>query len=67
LEFWYRRKFNLAPTDPRFLEVTEEEMHIEHWAWVYHENPNYQGDEDSDFDKDKILKEMEDAENWVPA
>jgi hypothetical protein len=46
--------------------VTEEELHTEYWAWVYHENPNYQGDEDSDFDKDKLLEEMANDENWVP-
>lgn len=46
--------------------MTAEELHTEYWAWVYHENPNYQGDEDTDFDIEAIKREMAENENWVP-
>lgn len=46
--------------------MTEEELHTEYWAWVYHDNPNYRGDEDDDFDVEAIKAEMECDENWIP-
>lgn len=29
LRYWFRRKYNLAPTDPRYLEMTDEEILLE--------------------------------------
>lgn len=65
LEFWFRRKFNLAPTDPRYLDATREDMAAEYWAHHYHENPNAQEAVDDEFDMAKVLKEMEEnPDDW---
>lgn len=33
VEFWYRRFYNLPPSDPRYLNTTPEEMAVEYWAY----------------------------------
>lgn len=33
-DFWFRRLFHLAPTDPRYLEATPEQIRTELWAHV---------------------------------
>ena len=40
LAFWFRRKYLLAPTDPRFLNATADQIAADYWAWQYIENPN---------------------------
>ena len=30
LHFWFRNKYNLPPTDPRYLQMTDEEMALEY-------------------------------------
>ena len=35
--FWFRQKYNLPPKDPRFLQMTEEEIQIEFWACQFYE------------------------------
>lgn len=65
LEFWFRRKFNLAPTDPRFLDATLEQIETEYWAHTYFEKPPGDEIEDVDFDLNDVLKEMEeDPDDW---
>lgn len=59
MEFWFRRKYNLPPTDPRFLDASLEEMAAEYWAYQYLENPATEEVEDDDFDKDAVLAEIE--------
>lgn len=67
LEFWYRRKFNLAPTDPRFLDATTEQIEAEYWAHHYFENPNKQEAVDDDFNLAAVLQGMEDSpDDWEP-
>lgn len=34
IEFWFRRHYNLPPTDPRFLSATREEMAIDFWSYT---------------------------------
>jgi hypothetical protein len=34
-ELWFREKYCLAPTDPRFLAMTEEDIEAEWWAYHY--------------------------------
>ena len=58
LEFWYRRKFNLAPNDPRFLDLTAEDIETEYYTHYYADNPATEEVEDDDFDKDAILAAM---------
>jgi hypothetical protein len=59
LQFWFRRKYNLAPTDQRFLEATISQMEADYWAHHYFENPNVVEDVDDDFDMDSILAALE--------
>lgn len=65
MEFWFRRKYNLAPTDPRFLDATLEQITIEFWAHQYADKPPGDEVEDDDFDADAVLKDMEEnPDNW---
>jgi len=67
MEFWFRRHYNLAPTDPRFLDLTSEQLQVEYWAWHYHLNPPSEEFEDEEFNRDAILKDMEEnPDNWDP-
>lgn len=34
IEFWFRRHYNLPPTDPRFLTASPEEMAVDFWAYM---------------------------------
>ena len=70
LAFWFRRKHNLAPTDPRFLEATREQIETEYWAHWYADNPAKIEDSDDDFDKAAELARIEaegDAEDLAAA
>lgn len=59
VEFWYRRKYNLPASDPRFLEVTAEEMLADYYAHLFHDNPKeLETVEDDDFDPDKVAEEI---------
>lgn len=40
LGFWFRRKYLLPPTDPRFLDASLDLMEADYWAWRFAENPN---------------------------
>lgn len=64
VELWFRRRFNLAPTDPRYLDATPEEMLTEYWAHYYEERrlsgkPDEEEFEDEEFDIERILAENE--------
>lgn len=63
LEFWLRRKYSLAPTDPRFLAMTPEDIEAEYWAHYYYENRSVEEVEDEDFDLDAEIARMND-EDW---
>jgi len=39
LSFLFRKRYNLPPTDPRFLEMTPEGIEADYWAHHYAENP----------------------------
>lgn len=56
LGYWFRRKYNLAPTDPRYLDATPHEMLVEYWADHYHSAPPVTEEfEDDDFDLDALV------------
>lgn len=38
--FWFRRKYSLPPTDPRFLDVSLEEMLADFFAHRFADNPD---------------------------
>lgn len=56
-QFWFRQKYNLSPLDPRFLELTPEDVEAEFWMYHYAETAGKRGEEyeDDDFDMDAIL------------
>jgi len=54
--FWFRRQYSLSPLDPRFLDLTPEEVEAEYWAHHYADAPASEEEyEDDDFDLDSIL------------
>ena len=59
MTFWFRHKYKLAPTDPRFLDMTMAQIETEYWAYHYLENPASEEIEDEDFDEDGYLAEIE--------
>ena len=63
LEFWFRRKYNLTPTDPRYLSLTTEDIESEYWAHYYYENSAEKEVEDEDFDLDAEISRMND-DDW---
>lgn len=63
IEFWFRRKYNLPPSDPRFLDLTSEEIETEYWAHYYRENAGKDIAEDDDFDLDAEIARMNE-QDW---
>lgn len=59
MAFWFRRKYNLPPTDPRFLSMTLEDIETEIWAHNYYDKPPGDEVEDSDFDLAAELRRIE--------
>ena len=60
IQFLFRRRYNLAPTDPRFLAATIEDMLIDEAAHRHIENPkNIEEFEDPDFDVNAELAKAE--------
>jgi hypothetical protein len=59
----FRRRYNLAPTDPRYLDATTEDILTDHWANYYCDNPNAVDEiVDEDFDLDAVVKQMDDGD-----
>lgn len=48
--FWFRRKYNLPPNDPRYLDLTAEQIETEYWAHQYADKGVQDEVEDDDFD-----------------
>lgn len=57
--FWFRRKYNLPPTDPRYTSLTALELQAEYWAHYYAENKVTDEVEDDDFDPDQERARIE--------
>lgn len=58
LEWWFRQKYKLAPTDPRFLDVTRDDMLLDMYADYFTRNPNAEISETDDFEAE-VLRFME--------
>lgn len=63
MEWWFRQRYSLAPTDLRFLDATPEEMLTDYYA-AHYDNLRKSGKsedefEDEDFDLDAIQAENE--------
>lgn len=48
VRFWFRRKYNLPPTDPRYLDMTEAAMLEDYWAHRFYEKPDSVFEEETD-------------------
>jgi hypothetical protein len=46
----------LSPLDPRFLELTSEDVETEFWAYHYADKPPGEEYEDDDFDVQALLE-----------
>lgn len=57
--------YRLSPLDPRFLELTPEEVETEFWAHYYAENSG-KGEEfeDDDLDVQALAEGLETGEQW---
>lgn len=65
MAFWFRRQYNLAPTDPRFLEATIEDIETDYWAHFYAQNPQGEEVEDDDFDADEYVRNAaQNPDDW---
>lgn len=59
VEFTYRKKYNLTVNDPRFLDLTTEEMLVDIWAHKFADDPKLLDEiEDDDFDPDSVAAEL---------
>jgi hypothetical protein len=70
LEFQFRRRYNLPPTDPRFLDATYEDILLDDRAHYFAQNPNAQAETffTSDFEAEmaKFLAEEDETLEEVP-
>lgn len=65
LEFRFRRRYGLPPTDPRFLDATPEDIVIDFWAHCYLDDPKLRSElttDDFDAEADAMEREAEEAE-----
>lgn len=58
----FRLRYNLAPTDPRYLDATTEDILTDHWAHYYRQPGRGEEIEDETFDVASIVKNMEDSD-----
>lgn len=54
VRFWFRRKYNLPPTDDRYLGMTELAMLTEYWAHYYYEKPDNEFEGGTDNYEDEV-------------
>lgn len=60
VEFQFRRRYNLPPNDPRYLELTTEEMLVDLLAHRFAEDPNTPDEvEDEGFDIDAMIAQVD--------
>lgn len=61
LSFWFRQKYNLPPNDPRFLDLTLQDLETEYWAVHYFNEPEGKSEEfeDDDFDMEAEIAAIE--------
>lgn len=66
IEFWYRRKYNLPSSDPRFLAIDVQEMLTDYWAHHFYDNPKAaDAIEDENFDLQAEIDLMnENPDDW---
>lgn len=55
MEFQWRRRYGLPPTDPRFLQATREEILVDWWAHQHADDPELYNEvrmDDADFQRE---------------
>lgn len=45
IEFAFRRRYGLPPTDPRWLNATLDDVLIDYWAHAHRDDPNLRNEE----------------------
>lgn len=59
MEFWFRRKYSLAPTDERFLDLTMPDIMADYWAHRFTDKPSEMNSfVDEDWNEDDIEAEF---------
>lgn len=64
--FQFRRRYNLPPTDPRFLDATMEQVVIDNWAHAHADDPKLRDERHETADFDEELRAAE-AEHGIEA
>ena len=59
-EFAFRRRYNLPPTDPRYLDATLEQILVDYWANRHADDPKL-AEEIEDEDIEETLADIEAA------
>lgn len=63
MQFAFRRRYSLPPTDPRFLDATDEEIVLDYWAHRLWDNPKVREEAyNPDFEADLAAMDAEDGE-----
>jgi hypothetical protein len=63
-EFAFRRRYNLPPTDPRYLNATRDQIIEDYWLHYYASNGIKDEIEDESFDLEETLARMEQGDDW---
>lgn len=58
MDFAFRRRYQLPPTDPRYLAATDEEIVADYWANVFFDDPKRAEEEVVNDDFDSDLEDM---------
>jgi len=59
--FWFRKKYNLPPNDPRYLSMTDADIIADYWAYYYDENGN-EDEFEADGDYDEKVENLDDVD-----
>lgn len=54
VRFWFRKKYGIPETDPRYLDMTEEAMLTDYWSHYYFDKPGDEWEAESDDFEDEL-------------
>ena len=65
---WYRRRYNLPPNHPLYLDLSSQEIAAEYWAHHFDDllrsGKSIETIEDDDFDLDDVVASMSSEDDW---
>lgn len=65
--FWFRQQYRIPPTDPRYLEMSQEDLLLEYWSYRYHKDPDLDSKEMTNDGYEDALAEIEaGGGDWEP-